>query len=93
MLSLTDRELMIVSDENSWSWLPRAKEGKYGSVVTHCPLSRFAGFSLERHDGVATLTLRTHAAQGGEMFQIDFPPEKEREVVGLMEHEIGENHV
>jgi hypothetical protein len=93
VLSLTDRELMIVSDEKSWSWLPRAREAKYGSVVTHCPFSRFAGFHIERREGVATLTLRTHAAQGGDTFQIDFPSEKEREIVALMEHAIGENHV
>lgn len=93
VLSLTNRELMIVSDEKSWSWLPRARDTKYGSVVTHCPLSRFAGYRVERRDNLATLTLRTHAAQGGETFQLDFPPEKEREIVALLEQAAIKNHV
>jgi len=92
-LSLTDRELMLVADEASWSWLRRARQAKYGSIVTHCPLSRFAGFRVEHHDGIATLMLRTHVAQGGETFQVDFPPEKEREIVTLMEHAVLENRV
>lgn len=91
VLSLTDRELMLVADERGPSWLKRA-EGNYGSIVTHCPLSRFAGFRIERREGVATLTLKTHAAIGGETFQIDFPPDKAREVIALLEHAVTRNH-
>jgi hypothetical protein len=85
MLVLTERELILISDEKTWSWLRVGRPNKYGDVVTYCPLSRLEGYRVRADDRLARLELELCVAGGGETVKVDFPPEQQRTIGDLME--------
>lgn len=85
VLALTDRELVLVSDEKTWTWLRVGRDIKFGSVVTYCPLSRLAGFQLGRQPPLGTLNVTLRTAHGLSKLAIDFPAERESDVLGIVE--------
>jgi len=73
-LALTDRELLLISEEKTWSWLRIGHPNKYGNIVTHCPLSRLEGYHLSESRPLATLHLALRAGSAvGDMVQIALP--------------------
>jgi len=85
VLVLTDRELLLVSDEKTWSWVHTERAEKYGCIATHCPLSRVASFQLNDHDTLDTIDVMVQTAKGGEKLKIEFPREQKSEVTSFME--------
>jgi hypothetical protein len=85
MLVLTERELILISDEKTWSWLRVGRANKYGSVITYCPLSRLEDYRVRADDQLAQLELEIRAAGGGETVRVEFPPVQQRSIRDLME--------
>lgn len=85
MLALTERELLFISEEKTWSWIRPGRVQKYGSVVTHCPLSRIADIQLSEHDQLDTLDVEVRVRAGGEKLKIDFPREQKAKVSAFLE--------
>lgn len=55
LLALTERELVLLCQERSWSWAQLRPPAKYGAVATYCPLARLAGFRVQEDGRCATL--------------------------------------
>jgi hypothetical protein len=73
-LALTDRELLLISEEKTWSWLRIGRPNKYGYLVTHCPLSRLEGYRVGESRPLATLDLTLRAGGAvGDTVQIALP--------------------
>jgi hypothetical protein len=84
MLMLTERELIIISEEKTWSWMWVGRVNKYGYVVTYCPLSRLEHWRIETDETTARLDLSIHAQQAGETVRVEFPRGEEPQVEGLL---------
>jgi hypothetical protein len=85
MLVLTERELICISEEKTWSWLRAGKASKYGKIITYCPLSRLESHRIQASDRLDKLNLEICARQGGRTFTVEFPREQERKVESFME--------
>ncbi|MGH7976986.1 MAG: hypothetical protein ACREC8_10030 [Limisphaerales bacterium] len=85
VLVLTERELLFISEEKTWPWIRPDRVQKYGSIVTHCPLSRVDAFQLSEHDLLETIDIVVRTDHGGEKLKIDFPREQKAEVSAFME--------
>jgi hypothetical protein len=85
VLVLTERELLFISEEKTWSWTRPDRVQKYGSVVTHCPLSRVGAVELSEHDSLDTMDVEIRANEAGEKLKIDFPREQKAKVSAFME--------
>lgn len=71
VLILTDRQLILISDEKArWRSWP-----KYGYVVTYCPLSRVEGIRLRAHNSFDAIDVDVRAHQIGDKLKIGFPCE------------------
>jgi hypothetical protein len=84
-LALTDRELLLVSEEKSWSWLLPGRTGKYGNIATHIPLSRIERLQLSEHEQMNTIDIESRTPQGGEKLKINFPGVQTTEVAAFLE--------
>jgi hypothetical protein len=84
LLALTDRELLLLSEEKTWSWTQIGRQTKYGNVATHCPLSRLAGFRLTKRQQIVTVELEMCAPKGGGAVAFDFSPAQRDAVMALM---------
>ncbi|MGH7980036.1 MAG: hypothetical protein ACREE6_11735 [Limisphaerales bacterium] len=85
VLVLTDRELLFVSEEKTWSWVQTERVEKYGCIATHCPLSRVSTFQLNEHDTLDTIDITVQTPKGGEKLKIEFPGEQKPELTSFME--------
>lgn len=79
-LLLTNREILLVSEEKAWTrWHPEKVE-KYGGTATHCPLSRLQHARISVHEPLDTLDLTIGNAKGVEKVKIEFPRGREDEL-------------
>jgi hypothetical protein len=85
ILALTERELLLISEEKTWSWLRVGRTNKYGSIVTYCPLSRLKRFQINERGQLHTLELELHAKQGGAKVEVPFHAGQHEEVSTFME--------
>jgi hypothetical protein len=85
MLMLTERELIFISEEKTWSWMRIGRVNKYGSIATYCPLSRLKRFQITEHGQLNTLELELRAKQGGAKMEVSFPAGQREEVSTFME--------
>jgi hypothetical protein len=85
ILVLTGRELLFISEEKTWSWMRIGRVNKYGSIATHCPLSRLKRFQINERGPLATLELELRARQGGAKVEVPFPAAQRKEVSTFME--------
>jgi hypothetical protein len=85
MLALTDRELLFISEEKTSSWARPDRVPKYGSIVTHCPLSRVAAVQMSEHDLLDTIDVEIRVRGAGEKLKIDFPHEQKHRWVNGFE--------
>jgi hypothetical protein len=82
-LLLTDRELVLIAEEQPSPWTREAS--KIGEIITYFPLNRLAQFSITRDERLSILVLEVHASHGSEQLEIMFPSEHELGVSKLME--------
>ena len=83
-LLVTERELVLISEENA---SPRQHSGdlhEFGGIITYFPLVRLADFHVSHHERFGVLALEVHATHGGEKLEIIFPSDRERAVSEAM---------
>jgi hypothetical protein len=85
MLALTDRLLIVISDETTRSLLRIGGVNKYGAVVTYCPFSRLKGYTLEESGVVMTLALRVQTGSVATIVPVQLPAGHEAPVVGIVQ--------
>lgn len=95
MLLLTDRELILVSEERTRSWLRLDQPAvRYGSIVTYLPLARLGDCRMEvGEEPLAVLEVELHAGNvwsphdtpAADMARIGLPRAMVDEVAGLIE--------
>jgi hypothetical protein len=90
MLVLTERELMLISEERSGSWLWTGRVNKYGNVLTYCPLSRLERFGIQDRESMRALELEIRAQSGSVHIQIVLPCKREPAAARLMEHALAQ---
>jgi hypothetical protein len=91
-LLITERELVLISDERESSEEPAPEASSAGEpkessggIITFVPRLRLAGFDVSRREGFGVLALQAHAAHGGEKLAIVFPSDDEEAVSKAME--------
>jgi hypothetical protein len=90
-LLLTERELVLISEEKT---SPRQHSGdlhEFGGIITYFPLVRLADFHLSHHERFGVLALQVHATHGGEKLEIIFPSDHERAVSEAMDRRVSAN--
>lgn len=85
MMMLTECELIFIAEEKTRSGARIGRAGKYGYIVTYCPLSRLQSWQIEASETVAVLGLSVHSPQGGETVRLEFPREEEHHVAAMLE--------
>ena len=84
-LFLTDRHLVIITEERSRSWFQKREDRtRYGAIITYLPLARISGFRIHERRWFRILELRAQAAHGAEKTQVLFSTEYETEVTRLL---------
>ncbi|HYY31167.1 MAG TPA: hypothetical protein VE860_24725 [Chthoniobacterales bacterium] len=84
-LLVTEREIVLISEEKE---SPRQVEENFyesGAVVTFFPRLRLTDFHVGHHDRFGILALQVHAAHGGEKLEVVFPSQEELAVSKAME--------
>jgi hypothetical protein len=84
-LAVTDRELLVVSEEKAWRRMRPGQTPKYGNIVTHCPFSRIEILQVCEHSDMNTVDVTLRVAQGSEKLKIPFPRERKQEVQDLID--------
>ncbi|MBI2926696.1 MAG: hypothetical protein HYY24_13450 [Verrucomicrobia bacterium] len=76
MLALTERELMLISEEAKRSWWRGRRVNNYGSIITHCPFLRLDGFHVTERGPLARLDLALRADAVEETVQVPLPADQ-----------------
>jgi len=87
-LLLTERELVLISEEKT---SPRRHSGdlhEFGGIITYFPLVRLADFHLSQHERFGVLALQVHATHGGDKLEFIFPSDHERAVSEAMDRRV-----
>jgi hypothetical protein len=85
MLALTERELILISDERTWSWSRGGHLDKYGTVASYCPLARLESYRIFAAVPTGKLDLQIRDRQNGTTLQVAFPSESGGGVEEFME--------
>jgi len=84
-LFLTDRHLVVITEERSRSWFQKKEDRtRYGAIITYLPLARISGFRIQECRRFRILELQAQAARGVEKIQVLFATEYEKEITGLL---------
>ena len=74
-LLLTDRAVILVSEEKA-TWRMRfGNRTKYGDITTYLPLRRLRGFSVSQQERLHVLELQVGAPRGQQTLEAPLPPE------------------
>jgi hypothetical protein len=84
-LLVTERELVLISEEKRAPRLHRGDFRKFGGIITYFPLVRVLDYHLSHHERFGVLALRVHAVHGGEKLEIIFPADHEKVVSKALE--------
>jgi hypothetical protein len=84
MLVLTERELFLISDERSWSWLRIGRPDKFGNVVTYVPLRRLKNWRFGSSGPLGRADLKIFARDSGKTVQVDFPLEAQGRIESIL---------
>jgi hypothetical protein len=79
-LLVTERELVLISEEKRAPRLHHGDFRKFGGIITYFPLVRVLDFHVSHHERFGVLALRVHAVHGGEKLEIIFPADHEKAV-------------
>ena len=85
-LLVTERELVLISEEKRSPRLHPGDFQKFGGIITYFPLVRLLDFHVSHHERFGVLALRVHAVHGGEKLEIIFPADHEKVVSEAMEN-------
>jgi hypothetical protein len=84
-LLVTERELVLITEEKKTQHFLRGDLQKFGGIITYFPLIRLLDFHVSHHERFAVLALRVHAVHGGEKLEIIFPADHEKALSQAME--------
>jgi hypothetical protein len=84
-LLVTERELVLISEEKTSPRLHGGDLHQFGGIITYFPLVRLADFHVSHHERFGVLALQVHATHGGETLEIVFPTDHENAVSEAME--------
>jgi hypothetical protein len=84
-LLVTERELVLISEEKTSPRLHSGDLHKFGGIITYFPLVRLADFHVSHHERFGVLALQVHATHGEERLEIIFPSDREKAVSEAME--------
>jgi hypothetical protein len=85
VLVLTERELILITEDKRRRWFESKKGPRHANLVTYVPFVRMAQHRISRRPKFCLLELETHVSQGSEVFEIMFPLEHESKVAQSME--------
>ncbi len=85
VLALTERELILITEDKPRRWFESKSGPKYANIATYLPLARLATHRIGRHPKFCLLELETHVSRGAEVLEIMFPLENESKVAECME--------
>ena len=77
-LLVTERELMLISEEKI---SPRQHAGdlhRFGGIITYLPIAQLRDFQLTQHARFDVLALQVHSIHGGDKLEIVFPADQEK---------------
>ena len=77
-LLVTERELVLISEEKI---SPRQHPGdlhRFGGIITYLPIAQLRDFHLTQHERFDVLALQVHSIHGGEKLEIVFPADQEK---------------
>jgi hypothetical protein len=86
VLALTERELILITEDKRRRWFESKKAPKYASIATYIPLARLIHHRISRHPKFCLLQLETRMNHGGEVCEIMLPLELGSKVAECMEH-------
>jgi hypothetical protein len=89
-LLVTERELVVISEQKT---SPRQHFGdlhKFGGIITYFPLLRLADFHISHHGRFGVLALRVHATHGWENLEFVFPAYREKSVAKAMQRALAD---
>ncbi len=85
-LAVTDRELLLISEEKTASWeRARDRHDKLGCIATYFPRVRLATFHIDHQEHFSILELEMHASHGAERLKILMPSEQEQAMAKAMD--------
>jgi hypothetical protein len=84
VLALTERELILITEDKRRHWFESKKQPKYASIATYIPLARLAQHHISCHSRFCLLELETQVSHGAEVFEIMLPLEHESKVAECM---------
>jgi hypothetical protein len=73
---VTDRRIVIISEEKTSRWFQFRHQAKYGGIISYFPTKRLAKYRIEPHPRFCVLQLYGHEIHGGERLDITFPTDK-----------------
>jgi hypothetical protein len=81
---LTDRHIIVISEEKPTGWFQFRARTHYGEIITYFPLDRLAGFRVSEHARFDILEVEGHEGHGGETLEIKFPHDQADAIRRLM---------
>ena len=87
-LLITERELVVVSDEKESTEEPFSAdevEERFAGIITFIPRVRLAEFQVSHQEQTGILALQVKGARGGERLEYAFPSANEAEIARAME--------
>ncbi len=84
VLAVTNRELLLISEEKAWRRTWPGQIPKYGNIVTHCPFTRVEALQVSEHGDLDTVDVVLRVPRGSEKLKIPFPPNRREEVQNLV---------
>lgn len=85
-LVVSDRELMLISEEKTGRRMRLGQVPKYGNIVTHCPFSRIEAIQVCEYHDLDTVDVQLRVSCGSANWKIPFLREQKEQVeilVGL----------
>lgn len=83
VLALTERELLLITDQQDQGWFDATPTSNYGVAVTHCPLSRIQAIHFNEANGMDLLDVCLQTQGTKLKLKIRFPRESKREIFEL----------
>ena len=90
VLLVTERELVLISEQRT---SPRQHVGdlhKFGGIITYFPLLRLSDFHINHHGRFGVLALQVHATHGGETLEVVFPAYREKALAKAMQRALAD---
>ena len=83
-LLVTERELVLISQEKTSPRLQTGDLHKIGGIIIYFPLVRLSDFHVSHQERFGVLALEAHAKHGGKRLEIMFPADYEKAVSKVM---------